>query len=561
VTAAASERPATSITAAFGVPAFRRIWGASLCSNLGLLIQSVGSAWAMTQLVSSPTLVALVQTALMLPLMIFAMPAGAIADMYDRRIVALIASSIALTGATGLALSSATHVLSPYLLLGFCFVIGSGMALMGPVWQASVSEQVPPAVLPSAIGLSSIAFNLARSFGPAVGGVIVAAAGPLAAFSINVVCYLPALIVLLLWKRKPPAMRLPPERLARAIVSGARYIMHSPTARIVILRTLATSVAGGAISALMPLVSRDLLHGDARTFGILLGAFGVGAVLGAVNLGRLRTRLNDETLVRLCTAGAGASIVVVAMIHSLPVALAALFVAGGLWTISFSVYNIELQVSAPRWVAGRALAAFQAAAAGGAGIGAAVWGVAARDHGVQIALLGSGLAMGACALLGLWLRMPEGSDASSSEEAELLGDVQVQLGLTHRSGPIVVEMDYRVPAGQARAFYEIMQQVQSIRQRNGAYDWSIARDIADVERWTERFHCPTWLDYLRQRARSTQADRLILEASWAFHLGPEPVQLRRMLERPFGSVRWREDTPDTGGVEPLPAPAFPGGGA
>jgi MFS family permease len=560
MTESAAEPRSNKITAAFGVPAFRRIWGASLCSNLGLLIQSVGSAWAMTQLSHSATLVALVQTSLMLPLMIFAMPAGAIADMYDRRIVALIASSIALAGASGLAISSATHILSPYLLLTFCFVIGSGMALMGPVWQASVSEQVPAAVLPSAIGLSSIAFNLARSFGPAVGGVIVAAAGPLAAFVINVVCYLPSLVVMLVWKRTPPPMRLPPERMRRAIVSGARYIVHSPPTRTVILRTLATSVAGGAVAALMPLVSRDQLHGDAQTFGVLLGAFGVGAVLGAVNLGRLRARLNNDAAVRLCTAGGAAGILVVSQAHTLPVALAALFVAGAFWTISMSIYNIELQLSAPRWVAGRALAAFQAAAAGGGGIGAAVWGVVARDHGVNNALLGSAIAMGACALLGIWLKMPQSDETSSSEEAELLGDVRVKLGITHRSGPIVIEMDYVVPAAQARAFYEIMQQVQSIRQRNGAYDWSIARDIAEVERWTERFHCPTWLDYLRQRARSTQADRLILDAARAFHLGSEPVQIRRMLERPFGSVRWRDDTPDTGGVEPLPIPAFPGGG-
>jgi MFS family permease len=560
VTAAVADRP-SGIGAAFSVPVYRRIWGASLCSNLGLMIQSVGSAWAMTQLAASPSLVALVQTSLMLPLMIFAMPAGAIADMYDRRKVAMIASSIALTGASGLAISSGTHLLSPYLLLTFCFVIGSGMALMGPVWQASVSEQVPPELLPSAIGLSSIAFNLARSFGPAVGGLIVAAAGPLAAFGINVVCYLPSLIVLIMWKRTPPAMRLPPERLRRAIISGARYIMHSPPTRTVILRTLATAVAGGAVSALMPLVSRDLLHGDAKTFGILLGAYGVGAVVGAVNLGRLRDRVRDEALVRVCTSGAGAGIVVLGLSHSLPLTLAVLFVTGGLWTITSSVYNIELQVSAPRWVAGRALAAFQAGAAGGVGIGAAIWGVVARDHGVHVALICSGVCMVACAALGIWLKMPQTTDPSASEDAELRTDVEVALALTHRSGPIVIELDYRVPADQARAFYEVMQQVQSIRQRNGAYDWSLARDVADVEHWTERFHCPTWLDYLRQRNRSTQADRLIEEAARAFHMGPEPVVIRRMLERPFGSVRWREDTPDVGGVEPLPIPAYPGGGA
>jgi MFS family permease len=554
------EIPRSRTAAAFEIPAFRRIWTASLFSNLGLLIQSVGSAWAMTTMNAPASLVAMVQSSLMLPIMIFAMPAGAIADMYDRRIVALIAGTVGMMGAVAMTVSSATGVLSPYLLLACCFVIGSGMALMGPVWQASVSEQVPAAYLPSAIGLNSIAFNVARSFGPALGGVIVAAAGSVAAFGINVAFYLPALIVLYLWKRTPPPMRLPPERMMRAMASGARYIVHSPSTRTVILRTLATSMAGGSVSALMPLISRDLLGGGAPTFGILLGAAGVGAVVGAMVMGRLRTRFQDESILRVCAVLGGASVVVVGLSQSMPLTMAMLFIQGGTWTIGFSVYNIELQISAPRWVAGRALAAFQAAAAGGAGLGAMLWGLVARGQGVAMALVISGVVMGSCALLGLWRRMPEDTNPSDSEEAELLAEPEVRLGITPRSGPIVVELEYRIAPDQARAFYQLMQQIQSVRQRNGAYDWSIARDIADAERWTERFSCPTWLDYLRQRTRSTQADRQVLDATRAMHLGPEPVLIRRMLERPVGSVRWREDTPDPGLAAPLPVTPFPGGG-
>jgi hypothetical protein len=179
---------------------------------------------------------------------------------------------------------------------------------------------------------------------------------------------------------------------------------------------------------------------------------------------------------------------------------------------------------------------------------------------VAMALVISGVVMGSCALLGLWRRMPEDTNPSDSEEAELLAEPEVSLGITPRSGPIVVELEYRIAPDQARAFYQLMQQIQSVRQRNGAYDWSIARDIADAERWTERFSCPTWLDYLRQRTRSTQADRQVLDATRAMHLGPEPVMIRRMLERPVGSVRWREDTPDPGLAAPMPVTPYPGGG-
>src|SRR5665213_1866514 len=232
-------------------PAFRRIWLASLLSNLGLLIQAVGAAWAMTQMTSSADKVALVQTALMLPVMLISMPAGAIADMYDRRIVALVSLSISLAGATALSLLAGLHLITPTILLAFCFVVGSGMALFGPAWQSSVSEQVPTETLPSAVALNGISYNIARSFGPAIGGIIVASAGAVAAFAANAVLYIPLLIVLFLWRRTTEPSRLPRERLNRAMVSGVRYIANSPSIRIVLARTLVTGIIGGSVSALM----------------------------------------------------------------------------------------------------------------------------------------------------------------------------------------------------------------------------------------------------------------------------------------------------------------------
>src|SRR5213079_3364238 len=195
-----TETPKRSIFAADGVAAplrhsaFRRIWLASLLSNLGLMIQAVGAAWAMTQMTSSADKVALVQTALMLPIMLISMPAGAVADMYDRRIVALVSLSIALVGAAALTVLAWLGRLTPEILLEFCFIVGSGMALFGPAWQASVSEQVPPETLPSAVALNGISYNIARSFGPAIGGIVVATAGTVAAFATNAVLYIPLLI-------------------------------------------------------------------------------------------------------------------------------------------------------------------------------------------------------------------------------------------------------------------------------------------------------------------------------------------------------------------------------
>jgi predicted MFS family arabinose efflux permease len=549
---------ADSITAPLRHSVFRRIWLASLLSNLGILIQGVGAAWAMTQMTSSADKVALVQTALMLPVMLIAMPAGAIADMYDRRIVALVSLSVALFGATALTVLAWFNLVGPNALLALCFVVGSGMALFGPAWQSSVSEQVPAETLPSAVALNGISYNIARSFGPAIGGIVVATAGAFAAFAANAVLYLPLMVVLFLWNRTSEPSRLPRERLSRAIVSGVRYITNSPSIRIVLTRTLVTGIIGGSVSALMPLVARDLLQGGAQTYGIMLGAFGMGAVIGALNITEVRRRMSGEAAVRACAVSMAGAIAAVALSRQPVLTAAALVVAGGVWMLAVALFNIGVQLSAPRWVAGRSLAAFQASIAGGIAIGSWGWGHLTDAAGVEAALLVSAGLMLVSPLLGLWLRMPP-IGARNEASTEVLADPEVRLSLTGRSGPLVVEIEYRVAQDNARAFHNVMQEVQLSRQRNGAYGWSIARDIADPELWTERYHCPTWLDYLRQRNRATQSERALHQQAIAFHLGPGPVRVRRMLERPFGSVRWKEDTPDRAANELLPVVATAAG--
>ncbi|MES2752421.1 MAG: MFS transporter [Pseudomonadota bacterium] len=544
------DKPARkSLLAADGVAAplrhavFRRIWLASLLSNLGLMINGVGAAWAMTQMTSSADMVALVQTALMLPIMLLSLAAGAIADMYDRRIVGLAALSLGLTGAITLSVLAHFNAVTPNILLLLCFTIGSGMALFGPAWQASVSEQVPADTLPAAVALNGISYNIARSFGPALGGIIVAAAGAVAAFVSNVLLYIPLLIVLYRWRRTLEPSRLPPERLRRAVVSGVRYIVHSPAIRIVLYRTLVTGIAGGSVLALLPLVARDILQGGAQTYGVMLGCFGMGGVLGALNISSVRERLSGERAVRLCALFMGIAIAVLA-ISRLPVLTgAALVLAGASWMIAVTLFNIAVQLSTPRWVAGRALAAFQAAIAGGVAIGSWLWGHVANGVGVGNTLLIAGAVMFVSPLLAIWLRMPS-IESANNDPVDALAEPEVNLLISGRSGPIVVEVEYRVSQEKARAFYTVMLKVQATRQRNGAYEWSIARDIADPELWTERYHCPTWHDYLRQRNRATQTERDLHLHAMTFHMGPEPIRVRRMLGRPLGSVRWKDDTPD-----------------
>ena len=549
---------ADSITAPLRHSIFRRIWLASLLSNLGILIQGVGAAWAMTQMTAEADKVALVQTALMLPVMLISMPAGAIADMHDRRIVALVSLMIALSGATTLTVLAWLNLVTPNILLALCFVVGSGMALFGPAWQSSVSEQVPSETLPAAVALNGISYNIARSFGPAIGGIVVASAGAVAAFAANAVLYLPLLVVLFLWNRVSEPSRLPRERLNRAIVSGVRYITNSPSIRIVLTRTMVTGIIGGSVSALMPLVARDLLHGGAQTYGIMLGAFGMGAVIGALNISAIRSRLSGEAAIRACALTMGAAIAAVAVSKQPVITAAALVVAGAVWMLAIALFNIGVQLSAPRWVAGRSLAAFQASIAGGIAIGSWCWGRITDVGGVEMALLISAGLMLLSPVLGIWLRLPP-IGARNEDATDVLADPQVQLQLTGRSGPLVVEIEYRVAQDNARAFHNVMQDVQLSRQRNGAYGWSIARDIADPELWTERYHCPTWLDFLRQRNRATQIERELHQKAADFHIGAEPIRVRRMLERPFGSVRWKDETPDRAAKEVIPVVATAAG--
>jgi MFS family permease len=522
---------------------FRMIWSASLLSNFGQLIMGVGAAWEMTRLTTSTSMVALVQTALMVPLMLVAVPAGAMADMFDRRKIALVALTFASLCAATLSVIASLDLTTPWLLLAFCSLIGVGVALYGPSWQASVGEQVKPEQLPAAVALASVSYNIARSFGPAVGGMIVLAAGATAAFAVNALAYLPLLVAFFLWKRQHVPARLPPERIDRAIISGARYAIHSPPIRIVLVRALTFGVTGASLAALTPLVARDLLKGDASTYGLLLGVNGVGAVAGALVVSEVRDRMKAEHAVRLCAIVGGLMVLLIALSRNVALTCTAMGIAGAAFMLNIALLNVGVQLSAPRWVTARSIAWFQASLTGGIAFGAWMWGYVATHSGLTGALVASGIALILTPLIGLVLPMPPVSTADV-EMVEIAREPEVALAITARSGPIVIEIDYRVDPAEARKFYDIMLKMQRTRLRNGAFDWSLSRDIADPALWTERYHCPTWADYLRLRSRFTHSDRELQSLADAFHTAGPGERVRRRLERPFGSVRWSAETPD-----------------
>jgi len=522
---------------------FRRIWSASVLSNFSQLFLGVGAAWEMTRLNDSPSMVALVQTAMMLPLMTVTLPAGAIADMFDKRKTAMAGLAFASASAAGLTVVAHLDMLTPWLLLAFCALTGAGVALFVPAWQASIPEQVSRQNLPAAVGLGTISFNIARSFGPAVGGLIVLAAGAKMVFGLTSLLYAPLLIAFFLWKREIVPSRLPPERIDRAIIGGARYALHSPSIRTSLARVFLFGLMSAASAALAPLVAKDLLGGDASVFGILLGSQGAGAVLGALFVSHLRHRFSTESTIRVCAIICGLAIACIGLSPTLLLTCMAYFVVGSTNILSIALLNVSVQLSAPRWVTARALALFSSSITAGFGIGALIWGLVANMEGVTAAFVVSGVAVMLTSLLGYALpltRDQEGEDPSVSPS----GDPKDSLGLNLRSGPIVVEIEYDVDPAAARDFYGVMTRLQRVRKRNGGFDWSLARDIENPAVWTERYHCPTWGDYLRMRDRYTQTDIALQAEADAYDRSPAGRRVRRRLARPFGSVRWKANTPD-----------------
>ena len=524
-------------------PVFRRIWSASVLSNFGHLILGVGAAWEMTRLSNSPAMVALVQTAMMLPLMLISLPAGAVADMFDRRKVAMAGLAFSVASSALLTALSFAGLAGPWVLLTFCALIGAGVALYSPACQSSVGEQVPPAQLPAAIALGTISYNVARSVGPAIGGVIVLAAGATAAFGLNMLCYIPLLIAFFLWQKRHSPSRLPPERIDRAIMAGMRYVRHSGPIRIVLIRTFLFGFTCATASALAPLIAKDLLGGDSSVFGILLGASGLGAVTGAMFTAQVRSTLGEEKATRLLAVISGLALIGVGLSRSLPLTCVALFIIGAVNILTIALHNVSVQLAAPRWVTARALSLFSAAMTGGIAFGAWAWGMAALEWGVANAIVASGATVLLLPIIAIGLPLPQAA-VGGAEAAHIGNEVAIGLDVTMRSGPINIEIDYRVDPAQARGFYDAMLGVQKVRQRNGGFDWSLARDIADPARWTERYHCPTWGDYLRMRGRYTAADiQAQIDADALCIAGSERVVTRR-LERPLGSVRWQADSPD-----------------
>ncbi len=522
------QQPAT--LAPFRYSSFRALWTATLASNLGGLVQAVGAGWMMTTLTSSYVMVALVQAATTLPIMMFSLASGALADNFDRRIVMLVAQALMMVASAALAAAALMGILSPWMLLSITFVLGCGTALHNPSWQASMGDLVPREVLPEAVTLNSMGYNLMRSIGPAIGGIIVAAAGAGAAFVVNAVSYVPLIAALWTWTPPARAATLPREHFFSAMSAGLRYVAMSPNIGKVILRAFLFGFAAIAALALLPVIASGLPRGGALVYGTLLGAFGIGAIFGGMANATIRKRLSNETIVRAACAGMALATIGMALSGSAVVSHLLLLPAGACWVLALSLFNVTVQLSAPRWVVGRALSLYQAATFGGMAIGAWTWGALADRFGLPTSLATAGAALILAALVGLRLRVPEFGSLDLSP-LEQFREPRLRLALKARSGPIMIMVDYVIAQEDIPAFLAVMVERRRIRLRDGAGQWALLRDLENPEIWTESYHVPTWVEYIRHNQRRTQADAEVTRRLTELHKGAEPPRVHRMIER------------------------------
>jgi MFS family permease len=489
------------------VRAFRILWTAQLASLIGTWMQTVGAQWLLVDEPDAATLVALVQTAAMVPTLVLALPAGALADIIDRRrlLVGVQAFQV-LVGAALVALTLAGR-LPPSMLLLLTFLLGCGQTLTVPGYQALVQDLVPREQLRQAAALNGVAMNLARAVGPAVAGLLISGIGVAAVFAINAATFVAMALVLARVARPLDEDRVLPERFTGALVAGGRFVRHSPVFRRILLRVVLFVVPGAALWALLPLVASRSLGLGSAGYGLLLAALGIGAVAGAFLLPRVTARLSPNGLVLFAGLVFGASTAASVLVPSLPVVLLALVPAGLAWLTMLATMNGTLQVFLPGWVRARGLSIYQMVFAGGQALASVGWGVLAQRVGVVTALLVAGAMLAAGALtVAFWpMRDPSGLD---QRPAVYWPEPIVEFEPELEGGPVLVTLAYTVAPERVPEFLRAYEYVRRVRLRTGAQSATVYRDGAEPDRFVEVSVYPTWAEHLRQHGgRLTGADR------------------------------------------------------
>jgi predicted MFS family arabinose efflux permease len=535
VTATGPRRPAAGgdpATAGHPAPAsawaplrhrlFALMWGAQFVSNTGSWMQTVAAQWLMLSLTTSATYVALVQTAASLPVVLFAVLAGTVGDLVDRRKFLLVTQAVMLIAAAALGALAIAGLITTWSLLALLFAVGTGQALTSPTWQTLQPELVGPDERPQAISLGAVNQNLARAVGPAIGGVILAATDAGTVFLINAITFAAVIAVVAMWRSSRPASALPREHVGEAVRAGGRYVAASPALRVILGRAGLFIFFASAIWALLPLTARSALHLGSGGYGLLLAAVGVGALAGAGLLPRLRGRLTPGALLGAGSAGMAVVALVLGYVHVTAVAAIALAAGGAFWILALSTLNTLYQLSLPSWVKARGMSFYLVVFQGGSAVGSAVMGVSAQYAGLSVTLLiaAAGLALGPLAALRWRFQVIAPEDLRPAGDwpaplladgpAETVGDGSGPDGPADEmvpGGPVQVTIEYHALPGQRGALLAALRQTRFSRRRTGAVSWRAWQDAGDPDRILEQFVVSSWAEHQRQHQRVTQRDQ------------------------------------------------------
>jgi len=491
-------------------------------------MQDVGESWLMTSLTLSPLLVALVETAGNLPVVLAALPAGALADIVDRRRLLLVMQAWMGIVAAAMGAVALMGLMTPGRLLSLTFLLGIGAAVSNPAWQAITPELVPAEDLPAALSLSGVSINIARAVGPAIGGLIVAAFGAGAVFFLNAGSFLAIFFAVYRWQPAPRSSKLPPEEIIGAMRAGTRYLRHSPQLQSVMVRCGAFIICASALWAMLPQQARRGLGLSSFDYGVLLGCLGLGAIVGAWLLPRIRELLAINKLVAAGTVLFALAAVVLAYVHSFALLALALVIGGVAWISVLSALNISAQTSTPSWVRARVLAIYLLVFTGGLAGGSALWGFIAARAGISSALSLSAVGL----IVGLpltWRYRLVGKKSLSLTPSLHWPEPVVVIDTNAKQGPAVTSIEYKIDPVTAEEFLQAMKEMERIRLRDGAIRWNLLRDSAAPERYLEIFVTESWGEHLRQHERITAEDRKAEQRAQAFHVGGRPPKITHFI--------------------------------
>jgi MFS family permease len=511
-------------------PVYRMLWCAWLTANLCMWMNDVAAAWLMLSLTDKPVMVALVQAAATLPVFLLGAPSGALADILDRRRY-FIATQLWVAGVAAiLCLVALLGLLTPMLLLLLTFANGIGLAMRWPVFSALLPELVPRAELGRAMALNGVSMNGARVIGPMIAGAVIAWGGSAWVFLLNAALSVLVALALLRWRRERKASTLPAERFFGAMRVGFQYVRQSPEMHAVLLRASTFFMFSIASIALLPVVATQLPGGDAGTYTLLLATVGVGAILSAFLLPRLRQRIGRSEMVNYATLANALATLALAFAPNLWVAMAALLLSGASWLATANSLSVSVQLVLPDWVRARGMSVYQMAVMGGTALGAALWGQVATVADTRTSLAAAAL----CAMLALVVLARVRVEAAGARDLTPLpfwSEPELAVPLLPRQGPIMTQLEYQIDVARVDEFMQLMQESRRMRLRNGALSWELFQDAADLGHFIEYFVDGSWVEHLRQHERVTAHDQALWEQKRSFHLGDHAPKVSHYVAR------------------------------